>query len=357
MPASWAELIRATAALLQRFSVDPSAVDNEEDLFAETEQWHNLAQACCKSEQQQQRIPAGESEELQRLLRRLAGAVVAWDAHLQQLLQGPAALIPRKPTRVAKPVLLFGAAGAAAMGSLDLARSLEPSAEAALDIFRPVALALGSGRLLASHMVEARHLYAATFPGSEAEPFKFSLSSMLALQVLILLSSLGLAFQAGTLSMLAQRFVPAHALVAWLDALVAALQTTPLPTASEQQPQQPPQQQQKQQPQQLQQLQQQGQSAQPAMVHALASTALQLAKGVADMCGRQLQASQILRTLVPESSPAEVEPCPELFEAACRLIHWAASQPEALHRLLPAEQPLLQLLPLLNTLFDPNWLT
>ncbi|KAL4440443.1 hypothetical protein ABPG75_003444 [Micractinium tetrahymenae] len=147
MPASWAELIRATVALLQGFSADPSAVSDESGCYREVEQ--------C-------------------LLRKLGGM--------------------------------------AGMAGIQLAEDLQVSAEAALDICRPVVLAFGSGRQAAAHAAEALRLYDATFPvSSDAARFGSNLGSMLAIQVSLAHLGLVLAGKEGALRMLAQRMMPPRA--------------------------------------------------------------------------------------------------------------------------------------------------
>ncbi|KAL4428075.1 hypothetical protein ABPG75_002164 [Micractinium tetrahymenae] len=226
MPAIWAGLIGATMALLQRFEAGLSA--DQHGAFVETVEWQSLLQTCCESGQQ---ASAAERTQLLRLLRKLGGAVAAWDAPLQQqLLPGPAALVPRLPSEAARPAALFAAAGSAGVGVVQLADSLAAGGETALDICRPVALALGSGRLLASHVLEARRLHTASFPDLDTHTFSVSLGGLLALQVSFVRLSLGLAMEGGALRMVAQRLLPPCKLLAWLQALAAALHHAPLRT-------------------------------------------------------------------------------------------------------------------------------
>ncbi|KAL4440371.1 hypothetical protein ABPG75_003372 [Micractinium tetrahymenae] len=106
------------------------------------------------------------------------------------------------------------------------------------------------------------------------------------------------------------------------------------------------------------------QPAEPALhaVHALCHSILRLAWGVADVGAHVNFSCDVLHhtggsataASNPSAHPAKVAAeagARELYASACRLAHWAASQPDALRRLLPAEQPLLELLPLLSRSF------
>lgn len=160
------------------------------------------------------------------LLRKLSGTIAAWDAPLQQLLQGPAALIPPRPSMMARPALLFWAASTASEGALKAMEYLRPTAEAVMDVCRLVTLSLGTGRLLASQAPAALRLFAVTFPGQDASLNSTEMGTLLALQANNLQLCITLAASVGTLRLLAQQLVPARAVVPWLRELTPALQCT-----------------------------------------------------------------------------------------------------------------------------------
>lgn len=159
-----------------------------------------------------------------RDLGRLGGALAAWAAPLEALLQqaGASRDVPGPLLFEPGPKLLAATCGMAAEGAAIAAELLAPSGPEALEICRAVRAMLGTGCPLAAHAVAAAQH--PTTPPHKRQALAISLAS----QLVVVKRHLVLAERAGVLGAFAEQLAPPAALLPWLSGILASLEALPL---------------------------------------------------------------------------------------------------------------------------------